>query len=86
MHQKGYAFKNSICNPGYIEIVESSIFDENKLRDLIKNSDICINLIGILYEKGKLNTFINIHEKFPNFLSALCNEHKVKQFISIYQH
>ncbi|MDC0215881.1 complex I NDUFA9 subunit family protein [Candidatus Pelagibacter sp.] len=69
--------------PGYIEIVESSIFDENKLRDLIKNSDVCINLIGILYEKGQLNTFINIHEKFPNFLSALCNEHKVKQLISI---
>ena len=42
-----------------------------------------INLIGILYQKGKINTFENIHEKFPNFLSALCKEYSVKQFIHL---
>ena len=50
IHQKGYLLKTQ-GNPGYIEIIESSIFDENKIRDLIKKADICINLIGILYEK-----------------------------------
>ena len=35
---------------GYIEIVEANIFDEKKLNELIKDCDVCINLIGILYE------------------------------------
>ena len=69
--------------PGYIDIVESGIFDESKLRSLVKNADVCINLIGILFEKGQLNTFTNIHEKFPDFLSALCNKYKVNQLISV---
>ena len=58
IHQKGYLLKTQ-GNPGYIEIIESSIFDENKIRGLIKKADICINLIGILYQKGKTNTFEN---------------------------
>ena len=82
LHQKGYVLKTQ-GNPGYIDIVESSIFDESKLRGLIKNTDICINLVGILYQKGQLNTFKNIHEKFPSFLSLLCQEYNVKQFIHL---
>ena len=82
IHQKGYILKTQ-GNPGYINIVESNIFDENKIRVLLKKTDICINLVGILYEKGKLNTFKNIHEKFPNFLSNLCREYNVQQFIHL---
>ena len=82
LHRKGYYLK-PLGNPGYIEIVECSIFDENKIRDLVKNSDVCINLIGILYEKNKSNSFENIHVKFPNFLSNLCKEYKVKKFLHL---
>ena len=82
VHRKGYYLK-PLGNPGYIEIVECSIFDENKIRDLVKNSDVCINLIGILYQKNKSNSFENIHEKFPNFLSNLCKEYKVNKFIHL---
>ena len=82
IHQKGYLLKTQ-GNPGYIEIIECSIFDEDKIRDLTKKADICINLIGILFQKGKINTFENIHEKFPKFLSSLCNEYKIKQFIHL---
>ena len=82
IHQKGYILKTQ-GNPGYINIVESNIFDENKIRVLLKKADICINLVGILYEKGKVNTFENIHEKFPNFLSNLCREYNVQQFIHL---
>ena len=56
---------------------------ENKIRSLVKNADICINLIGILFSKGKINTFENIHEKFPEFLSALCNEYNVQKFVHL---
>ena len=37
-------------NAGYIDIVEANIFDE-KIRKCFQNADVCINLIGILYEK-----------------------------------
>jgi NADH dehydrogenase len=36
-----------------------------------------------LYEKGKINTFENIHEKFPILLSSLCNEYHVEHFIHL---
>ncbi len=82
IHQKGYLLRTQ-GNPGYIEVVESSIFDENKIKNLVKNADICINLIGILYQKGKINTFKNIHEKFPYFLSNICKEYNIRQFIHL---
>ena len=45
-HQKGYILKTQ-GNPGYIDIVETNIFDENILKTIIRKTDICINLIGI---------------------------------------
>ena len=37
----------------------------NGLRELFKRSDICINLVGILFEKKKGNSFKNIHSISP---------------------
>ena len=82
IHQKGYLLKTQ-GNAGYIDVVEASIFDEDKMDSLVKNADVCINLIGILYQKGKINTFENIHEKFPIFLSNLCRKYNVEQFFHI---
>ena len=81
-HQKGYIIKTQ-ANAGYIEIVEANIFDEKKIRRLFEKTDICINLIGILYESGKGNTFQNIHSIFPSLLAKLCKEYKVQQFIHL---
>ena len=81
IHQKSYKIKTQ-ANAGYIEIIEANIFEENKLRKLIKNSDICINLIGILYEK-KGSTFKNIHSVFPSIVAKLCKEYNLKHFIHI---
>ena len=82
IHQKSYLIKTQ-ANAGYIEIVESSIFDESKLRKLFEKADICINLVGILFEKKKLNSFNNIHNLFPSLLSKLCKEYNLKKFIHI---
>jgi len=82
LHQKGYAIKTQ-GNAGYIDIVEANIFDENKIRKLFAQADICVNLIGILYESGKGNTFENIHSIFPSILAKLCKEYKVEQFIQL---
>ena len=82
LHQKGYAIKTQ-GNAGYIDIVEANIFDEIKIRKLFSKTDICINLVGILFEKGKGNTFKNIHSIFPSILAKLCKEYKVEQFIHL---
>ncbi|MBA1339945.1 MAG: NADH dehydrogenase [Pelagibacterales bacterium] len=82
LHQKGHVLKTQ-GNPGYLDVVEVNIFDEKKIRELIKNTDICINLIGVLYEKDKFNTFKNIHESFPSILANLCREYNIKQFIHL---
>ena len=55
LHQKSYIIKTQ-ANAGYIDVVESNIFEENKIRELFKKSDICVNLIGILFEQKKANT------------------------------
>ena len=82
LHQKGYIIKTQ-ANAGYIDIVEANIFDEIKIRKLFSKVDICINLIGILYESSKGNTFKNIHSIFPSILAKLCKEYKVQQFIHL---
>ena len=82
IHQKGIALKTQ-GNAGYIEIVEANIFDEKKIRKLFTKADICINLIGILYESGRGNTFKNIHSVFPSILAKLCKEYKINQFIHL---
>ena len=82
IHQKSLFIKTQ-ANAGYIDIVESNIYDEKKIRNLFSKSDICINLIGILFEKKKGNTFYNIHTLFPSLLSKLAKEYKLKNFIHL---
>ena len=81
-HQKGYMIKTQ-ANAGYIDIVEANIFDQAKIRKIFSKTDICINLIGILYESGKGNSFKNIHSIFPSILAKFCKEYKVQQFIHL---
>ncbi len=82
IHQKSYVIKTQ-ANVGYIEIIESSIFEEDKIRNLLKKNDICINLIGILFEKKRGNTFKNIHVVFPTLLAKLCKEYNLEHLIHI---
>ncbi|MDC3101756.1 complex I NDUFA9 subunit family protein [Candidatus Pelagibacter sp.] len=82
IHQKSYIIKTQ-GNAGYINIVEANIFDENKIRQLFEKSDICINLIGILFEQKKGNTFKNIHSVFPSLLAKLSKEYNLKHFIHL---
>ncbi len=82
IHQKSYIIKTQ-ANAGYIDIVESNIFDEDKIRKLFQKADICINLIGILFEKKNGNTFKNIHTIFPSLLAKLCKEYNIKHFIHL---
>ena len=82
LHQKGFMIKTQ-ANAGYVDIVEANIFDEVKIRKLFAKTDVCINLIGVLYETGRGNTFKNIHSTFPSILAKLCKEYKIQQFIHL---
>ena len=82
IHQKSYIIKTQ-ANVGYIDIVEAKIFDEKKIRELFKKADICVNLIGILFEEKKGNTFKNIHTFFPSLLAKLSKEYNLKHFIHL---
>lgn len=81
IHQKGHIIKTQ-GNAGYIDIVELNIFEEAKIRKLFEKADICINLIGILYEK-RGSTFKNIHTLFPSILAKLCKQYNLKHFIHL---
>ena len=82
LHQKSYKIKTQ-GNAGFIDIIESSIFDEKKIRELPKFAYIFINFIGILFEKIGGYNFDNIHALFPSLLAKLCKEYNLKQFIHI---
>ena len=81
IHQKGHIIKTQ-GNAGFINIVEANIHDEIKIKKLFEEADICINLIGILYEK-KGNYFKNIHTLFPSILAKLSKQYKLEHFIHL---
>ena len=81
IHQKGYILKTQ-ANPGYLEIVEGSIFNYELIQKLFSNADLCVNLVGILFEKGK-NNFNNIHVEFPKMISKNAAKYKLEKFVHL---
>ena len=77
-----HGYLKPLGNPGQIDLEKVNLFDEKRLRALIKNSDAVINLVGILYETKK-QKFENIHAKFPDLLSKLCSELNVEKLIHV---
>ena len=78
--QKGYL--KTQATPGAIELVDWNPNNFLELKEAIKNSDIVINLIGILYETRK-QKFFNIHSRIPEVVSRICSEADVKKFIHV---
>ena len=81
IHRAGYILKTQ-ANPGYLNLVEVRNFNINKIDNLVKECSICINLVGILYEKSK-GQFETMHANFPDMLSQLANKYKIDKFIHV---
>ena len=81
IHGSGYILKTQ-ANPGYLEIVELKNFKIDKIEELIKKSSICINLIGILYEKKK-DDFKLLHSDLPALLANKAKKFNLEKFIHI---
>ena len=78
--QKGYL--KTQATPGSIELVDWNPNNFSELKEAIKNSDIVINLIGILYETRK-QKFYNIHTSIPEAVAKICSDSDVKKFIHV---
>ena len=78
--QKGYL--KTQATPGSIELIEWNPNNFTELKEAIKNSDIVINLIGILYETRK-QKFYNIHSDIPETISKICSQSDVKKFVHV---
>jgi len=77
-----HGYLKPLGDPGQIDLERVNLFDEKTLKVLLKNSTVVVNLVGILYETRK-QKFENIHSKFPELLSKLCNEHGIEKFIHL---
>ena len=77
---KGYL--KPLGNPGQIGFFKTNIFKPGDVKQVLKNSDFVINLVGILHET-RTQKFNQIHAQFPYLLSNLCNEFGIKNLIHI---
>ena len=78
--QKGYL--KTQATPGAIELIDWNLNNFDELKESIKNSDVVINLIGILYETRK-QKFKDIHVGIPDAISKACADSDVKKFIHV---
>ncbi len=66
---------------GQIEVIEFDIHNLEEIKTLIENSDLVINLIGILYEKNNLS-FELVHYLLPKKIANFCELYK-KPFLHV---
>ena len=78
--QKGYL--KTQATPGAIELIDWNPNNFSNLKEAINNSDVVVNLIGILFENRK-QKFYNIHSKIPEAVAKICSEAGVKKFIQV---
>ncbi len=78
--QKGYL--KTQATPGAIELLDWNPNNFSDLKEAIKNSDVVVNLIGILFENRK-QKFYNIHSKIPEAVAKICSESDVNKFIHV---
>jgi NADH dehydrogenase len=78
--QKGYL--KTQATPGAIELLDWNSNNFSELKEAIKNSDVVVNLIGILYETRK-QKFYNIHSSIPEAVAKICSEADVKKFVHV---
>lgn len=92
--KKGYHVKIVSRNPdrakatkvsgtvGQVATVSGNILNEHSIRDCIKGADVVVNLVGILFEKGR-QTFTAIHSKAPENIARISAELNVKKLVHV---
>ena len=68
--------------PGAIEIIKFGQNNFDEIKNAIENSDVVINLCGILFENRK-QKFNTVHAELPESIAKLCKKSDVKKFIHV---
>ncbi len=67
--------------PG-VELVQADVHDEKQLHEVIGNSDLVINLVGILNERGHSGRgFRHVHVELPRKIIAACHTQRVTRVL-----
>ncbi len=69
-------------NVGQIAPVACNYSDAKQIADIVKGSDIVVNCIGILYQRGK-RTFEHAHVDIATDIAKACKKHKVASLVHI---
>lgn len=75
-HLKMYGSVGQIC------LTDANVIDEKQLANVIMGSDIVVNTIGLLTEKGR-QSFYNAHTQLPENIGKLAKKHGVQKVIHI---
>ncbi len=64
-----------------VELVAADVFDPGQLNDLVQGCDAVINLVGILNEGGRRNSFKHVHVELADRLVQACKESEVGRLL-----
>ncbi len=67
---------------GQIALIDANLNDKSIIESLVKGSSVVVNLVGILFEKGK-TTFETTHVTFATNIAESCKKHNVESLIHI---
>jgi NADH dehydrogenase len=63
------------------EIIAADIFDPKQMDDLLRDCDAVINLVGILNEGGRSNSFKHVHVELADQLVNACKENGIVRLL-----
>jgi len=67
---------------GQVNVAVINKFNEKEIQEIISDSDIVINLIGILFENKK-QKFENVHVEIPKMIANVSKKLQIKYFIHL---
>ena len=70
-------------NVGQIVPFQCNYKDEASIAAAVEGSDMVVNCIGVLLEKGKAQSFKHAHVDIPTAIAKACKKHSVKSFVHI---
>jgi len=73
-------FLKTAGDVGQIYLQAVDVNDPDSVKETIRNSDVVIDMVGILFEKGK-RTFQKMNKDVAINIAESCKKEKVKQFI-----
>jgi uncharacterized protein YbjT (DUF2867 family) len=69
--------------PGQIVLQNGDVTKSGTLKEALKRSQAVVNLVGVLYERGKRQRFSTIHAQCPEQLAKIARECGIRKFVHV---